>query len=160
MGWPDTYGGAGGCARVGGECCSPGRGSPELPAQLLEEKANGEEAQGGRGGEHAGPVILQVPPQAAGEGLLGKGTERLRLGTQARPPAQDLKGMLELGTGVAATLQPWAPFPKEGAPAGLLAHPGPTGSKDLGPLQSRSPQPRPATPGSWEPWVSGELWEG
>lgn len=51
------------------------RGSPELPAQLLEEKADGEEAQGGRGGEHASAVVLQVPPQAASEGLWGRGLE-------------------------------------------------------------------------------------
>lgn len=36
--------------------------SPELPAQLLEEKANGEETEGGWSGEHTGTVILQVPP--------------------------------------------------------------------------------------------------
>lgn len=103
-------GGAGG---AGGRecCCSPGRGSPELPAQLLEEKADGEEAQGGWGGEHAGPVILQVPPQAAGEGLRGEGAERPRPGAQAQPRARDSKGALVLGTGVAATRQPRAPRP-------------------------------------------------
>lgn len=57
------------------------RGSPELPAQLLEEKADGEEAQGGRGGEHASAVVLQVPPQAAGEGLWGRGLEAQNLRT-------------------------------------------------------------------------------
>ena len=43
--------------------------SPELTAQFLEEKANGEETQGRWGGENTGAVILQVPPKAAGEGL-------------------------------------------------------------------------------------------
>lgn len=51
----------------------PRRSSPELPAQFLEEKADGEEAQGGRRGKDAGPVVVQVPPQAAGEGLRGQG---------------------------------------------------------------------------------------
>lgn len=63
----------------------PCRGSPELPAQFLEEKANGEEAQGGWSGEHTSSVVLQVPPQAAGEGLWGQGAGRepARLGQGA-----------------------------------------------------------------------------
>lgn len=66
-------------------------GSPELPAQLPEEKGDGDEAQGGRGGEDAGPVILQVPPQAAGEGLWAGGGGALGCGA---------------GLGAAPTLEP------------------------------------------------------
>lgn len=65
---------------------APRRGAPELPAQFLEEKANGEEAQGGRRGEDTGPVVPQVPPQATGEGLQGEGLEagRPHTGTPLR----------------------------------------------------------------------------
>lgn len=58
----------------------PRRGSPELPAQFLEEKPNGEEAQGGWSGEDASAVILQVLPQATGEGLSGKEAGRRAAG--------------------------------------------------------------------------------
>lgn len=50
----------------------PALNSPELPAQLLEEKADGEQAEGGWRGEGAGPVVLQVPSEAAAEGLRGQ----------------------------------------------------------------------------------------
>lgn len=115
------------------------RGSPELPAQLLEEKADGEEAQGGRGGEHASAVVLQVPPQAAGEGLWGRGLE-----------AQNLRT-----TWVREKVGPPPPsiglhFPRNGH-LGHMRTPSPARSPS--PLQA--PPPGPAAPAIWTLQILG-----
>lgn len=109
---PENSAGQGLCRHLPGGLFSrphpaPRLCSPELPAQLLEEKANGEEAQSGRGGEDTRPVILQVPPQAAGEGLSDKRTERMRRGTGTASPG--LEGSLVLGKGSISQRAPEVP---------------------------------------------------
>lgn len=99
----------------------PRQGSPELPAQFLEEEGDGEQAQGGPGGEDTGPVVLQVPPQPAGEGLLDKGA-----GGRGRR-ARD--GNRHAGAGERAGLPPLSP--------GLFSrvtprHPGTAGARTQG----------------------------
>lgn len=105
-------------------CC----GSPELPAQLLEEKTNGKEAQRWRSGKDASPVILQVPPQAAGEGLSGKGAERRAAGHTA---AAELRTRQVLGK--RASLPP----PTPGLPS-----PGDGHHRHPSQLEARSPGPQ------------------
>lgn len=125
----------------------PRRGSPELPAQFLEEKANGEEAQGGRRGEDAGPVVPQVPPQAAGEGLQGEGAggrAAARRDTAAArrmrrtPPEWEEKpwGSIICGTAMSGSCP--------GTPAQLEAR-----------TLHEIPGPRPATPRNLELGVPG-----